>query len=397
MENKVQTAELWIFRFMCGFALFSSISIALQNVFLILSVTGLLYRLYLKHDDIKEALNIDKHLLYPFFIWMAAIILSSLTSADSVWGLRVFGDYYVYHMSGLFVVLIAIRDRQRIITLAKMCFISMYIGGMYCLYKWLFLHQISGGFLPRMSLGGILAMAIPLLLLGLLAAKQYRWQFTMAAIVAGFIAIGDSVRGMWVSCAVVAVLLVFLLIKGTKKKLLVICLSVLVVTGGIFVIPGLHDRVSTIANPKFQANSERFLLWRSSYNMFLDHPVFGVGFGRFHKEYQTKYILPEAKERNLGHAHSNVMQMLGECGAVGVTAFIFWWLYTSWYVLKNWFKKQQLGWLILFLTLTGILLQGLTEYNLGNSLLTKLFWTVIGMSLQWIKIENTTKGSSQLE
>ena len=49
------------------------------------------------------------------------------------------------------------------------------------------------------------------------------------------------------------------------------------------------------------------------------------------------------------------------------------------------------------LTLTGILLQGFTENNLGNALLTKLFWTVIGMSLQWTKIDNNLEGRSQLE
>ena len=36
--------------------------------------------------------------------------------------------------------------------------------------------------------------------------------------------------------------------------------------------------------------------------------------------------LPEAKERELTHAHNNIMHMLAECGIIGVSALLIFWL-----------------------------------------------------------------------
>ena len=66
--NNVFGIEKWIFYFLCGFALFSSTSIAMGNVFLSLAIVAGTVRLWKKHDDIRELLTVDKRCRF-YFLW----------------------------------------------------------------------------------------------------------------------------------------------------------------------------------------------------------------------------------------------------------------------------------------------------------------------------------------
>ena len=110
----------------------------------------------------------------------------------------------------------------------------------------------------------------------------------------------------------------------------------------------------------------------------------GVGYGEFHDNYQEKYILPEAKERYLGHAHSNFFQVLAEGGILGVAGLLAWWLSTAIYCIRGWFGSRNIGYLTFLGIFAGIMLQGMTEYTMGDSIVMKLFWFGLGMSYQWI-------------
>ena len=112
-----------------------------------------------------------------------------------------------------------------------------------------------------------------------------------------------------------------------------------------------------------------------------------VGFAQFKSEYQGGYILPEAKERELTHAHSNVMHMLAECGAVGFLALLFFW--GTWILqrVRIWSTTHEIAALIAAAVVMGLILQGLTEYNMGNSAVMKLHWLLLGLCLQWGRLD----------
>lgn len=388
-DNRLQTTEQWIYRFMCGFALFSSLSIAIQNIFLILAILAFVYRLYLKHDDIKDALTIDKGILYPFLVWVGAVVLSSIAGAEPIWSFRVFGDYFGYRMAGLFIVLIAIREKERLLVLAKLVFLSLFIGGGFCIYNWLIHGQRTGGLIFYMSFAGMLSMGIPAFFAaGLLAKAKQRPAFIIGTLFLLITAVANSTRGMWLSVLITITTVIILAVEGIKKKIIICSVLGVILLAGFAFIPGVQQRVNTITNNKYQSNSERLLIWTSACNMYRDNPVIGVGFGRFKKEYQGKYILPEAKERGLGHAHSNVMQMVAECGTIGTVTFLFWWLSATWVSIKKWLKTRKLVWLMFFAIITGLLLTGLTEYNLGNSQITKTFWFALACCLQWVRLDD---------
>ena len=88
-------------------------------------------------------------------------------------------------------------------------------------------------------------------------------------------------------------------------------------------IPQLAGRL----NPQGATGFFRMNLWRSSLNMFLDHPVFGVGLDNFLYEYRGRYIMDAAwQEPNLNHPHNVFLDFATRLGLAGLLAgaWIFW-------------------------------------------------------------------------
>lgn len=79
----------------------------------------------------------------------------------------------------------------------------------------------------------------------------------------------------------------------------------------------------------------------------------------------------------LTHAHNNFMQMLAENGIVCFLGYIFAFGYVLWSNLKNYlFNKNPYALMIVGAT-GALMIQGLTEYNFGNSSVMKIYWLVL--------------------
>jgi len=78
----------------------------------------------------------------------------------------------------------------------------------------------------------------------------------------------------------------------------------------------------------------RLLLWRSSWQMGLEQPIFGVGPDNFLYAYRSWYILPQAwQEPNLNHPHNWILDWWTRLGAPGLligTAFFCVGLFVLW-------------------------------------------------------------------
>ncbi len=76
----------------------------------------------------------------------------------------------------------------------------------------------------------------------------------------------------------------------------------------------------TNPSPDNYANSERVAHWVAGINMFVDHPLLGVGIGNYQDAYPAYqlgiFVVP------LGHAHNYYINIAAEAGLLGLTAFI---------------------------------------------------------------------------
>lgn len=388
----VDKLDQWGYYLLCGFALFSNLTIAGGNIFLVPLVLVFFLRMASKRDDWRLALP-DRRLTIALLLLICATAISALCSVDPSKVGKVV-DYYGYHMLPLYAVLLMVREKERLLGIASCVAASFAINGVAILYEGIVQqNHRADGFAQPMTAAGFLSMIVPALILLCMAGKvpqKYRLLLGVLTVLGIVSLLLNGTRGAWIAVAVSCTVVGFMAVQRKKRFFFGLLIAVFVF-GGIFSFsPILSGRLATIGDMQFQSNSERILLWKSAFHMFEDHPIAGVGLSRFREEYQGGYILPEAKEPHLDHAHNNIMHMLAECGIIGVSALLIFWLTWFSYGVVSWRKMRSVAALVFLAVLLGSFLQGLTEYNLGRSFVMKVYWLLLALCLQWLRLEKAS-------
>ena len=168
-----------------------------------------------------------------------------------------------------------------------------------------------------------------------------------------------------------------------------LCL-VLLCAGGAYLVnnPRFMQRTGTIVSKVDPSNNARFVFWNECYRIFKEHPILGVGLGQAKAEYKKTGKLTWV----FTHAHSNFFQMLSENGLVGFLGYLG---FVGYYVIHGFksFNSKKSPLSLIFATTTfALFLQGVTEYNFGNSAVMKAFWMVCASILTIYKyIEDKAK------
>ena len=383
----VEKANKWTYKMMCGFALTISLSMAASNVFLALSVLAFFYRLWLKHDDVVEFYNRYSTILKLLGALILTVVASSLLSEEPSYSLKVAADFYLYRIMPFFIIWFVAKTKRQLLILVLLTFASIMfnsfaaIGQVYIVdhYTVNFIDRFSG-LIPYMAEATQLTVAVPLLAIAAAHYKEYRGilVFCLLILIAAFFF--NMTRGAWLSSLVVLIILIF--VYGKDIKPIVAVLAAFICFGYILYsnVPKIEARVNTIAVYNIE-NTERMKLIRSAYNMWNDNKIFGIGFGRFKLDYKDKYMLPDATEKHLEHAHNNFMHVLAETGVVGLLAFIAFWGYLLVFAFKKWrLTKNPYAFFMLALIL-AVHLHGLSEYTLGASRTIKFAYFALGIAL----------------
>lgn len=372
------------------FLISSFISIASGNIFLGILVLCFFIKAY------KKKANIDSECKKYFIaigLFTLTMLLSALFSGDIMYGLNRWADMWIWRFMPFVVVLFLLNnyiDAKKVMLTA---FAGITVTSVYAVYQGLAGMSRANGFYGHpMTLGGWLCIFLPLLLIEFFEKKllkQYHWLAGLAFCICSAGLVFNATRGAWLAVAIVCgLLLIYYMLKSKRNvvigALFIILISVVLVNNTKF----MH-RLDTIDDfDKYQSNTERILIWQSAWNMFKDHPILGVGLGQYTENYQKKYISPQAKEPNLTHAHNNFIQMLAENGIVGFGGFIIMFGYI---ILKNfidWLKTKNVCALMITFSTICLLLQGFTEYNVGNSAVIKMYFLILGVCVVLTKLSN---------
>jgi len=145
-----------------------------------------------------------------------------------------------------------------------------------------------------------------------------------------------------------------------------------------------QGRIASIFDPYLPSNFVRVSLWKAGWQMFLDHPLFGVGDIDLAELY-IKYKSPYDKEIQ-GHLHNNYIHILAILGITGFIA-IMWILGKIFYLnlkVYNKFKdKEFIGSLALGAAgcFVSFLVSGLTEWNFGDHEIITMIWFITGLNI----------------
>lgn len=359
-------------------AVCSFISIAVGNVFL--GVAVLLFFICIYKKDAILDIKIKKY-YYAIIVFVLTMLLSALFSGDIVYGLKRWADMWIWRLMPFIIITCCIKKEDSLKILKASC-LGISIGILCLIYQGMNGDGRAAGFFGYpMTFAGYLCMYLPLFLIGYfenLFGGRYKY-IAGIMFLAGLAAlIYNGTRGAWLAVAITSgILLLYYMFRS--KRNLIVGIVLIAVSGGLLVNDAAFmHRVSTITNNKYQSNSERLLMWESAWNMFKDYPVFGVGLGQYKDNYQQKYISPKAKEPNLAHAHNNFMQMLAENGIVGFIGFITMFVYIIGHNVRMFLNSKNIYSLAICSVTITLLLQGLTEFNFGNSAVVKAYWLILG-------------------
>ena len=145
--------------------------------------------------------------------------------------------------------------------------------------------------------------------------KYFCILFASTALLFGCLVVSGS-RGAWIACVVECLLLLSIFLhrsrnlRITKKRVAYLFVTIAVV---IFLLVGIFSR---------SYDGERILLWRAAWQMFLDHPIAGIGLLHFNEVYTAYYLSPLAKEPGLPHPHNLFLNFLSETGIIGLSAYL---------------------------------------------------------------------------
>lgn len=375
----------------CLFAFSACLSIAASNVFLAIAICLTVPLIFIKDRIIAAALDY-KGYIQVILLFILAMFLSALFSGDIITGLKRFVDMYIYRLMPFAILLIFRPKRLETRNIMACLFFSFFVASIYvCWQGYLGDWQVraAGLFGHPMTYAGFCCLFLPILAVMLFDQRmQFSRGYRIGLILCFFLGLAglllNQTRGAWLAVFLVLLLISFIYLSTAKKKTIVLFLTIFCVAGTIFLqVPALKVRLESITDMQMQSNTERILLWESSLKMFQDHKLMGVGLGQYSKTYNDMslgYKSTQAKEV-LEHAHNNFIHMLAENGLVGFLGFVYMFGYFIWQSLKGWRHKRNPYDLMMIGMILAFLIQGLTEYNFGNSALMKTFWLLLGCLL----------------
>jgi len=137
-------------------------------------------------------------------------------------------------------------------------------------------------------------------------------------------------------------------------------------------------------DPHLPQNFTRLALWRAGWEMFKDHPLFGVGDIGLDK-YYLKYKRPYDKEIH-GHLHNNYFHFLATLGLFGFLALGYLFIIIIIRIFKIYKSSKgtifiasySLGALASFVS---ILIAGLSEVNFWDHEIATLIYFTVGLSI----------------
>ena len=376
---------------MVVFALFSAVSIAGVNITLGVVTLFVLGGIYRKEINGKFT---DKTIASACFVFLLTVLFSAVGAIKPEAAVERALNYF-FRMLPFFLVFILCKETKQLWILLGAGAVSLLLADGYALWQGFHGNLRAQAFHSHpMMLAGFLVQWIPILTLltvvdwgkQLVLKKYLRWLLGCLWLLSMVALIFNGTRGAWLAVLFLLIVLGVTLLRTHKKAIILGGMVLLLLLGVAGQNHGLQERVHTLGDASFQSNSERLLMWQSAWTMFLDHPLTGIGAQNYAQQYQNQYISPLAKERDQVHAHNNFLQILAEQGIVGFTAFCF--LFGT-ILRRGWqeMKSNSLWGYILFFSTMGLLLQGLTEFNFGNSAVIRLYWLLAGIAAVGLRLE----------
>jgi len=173
-------------------------------------------------------------------------------------------------------------------------------------------------------------------------------------------------RNLW-GALPVGIALVFLLNLSKKGRFAMLGgLGVLI--GAVALVPSIQTRALASIGI-----TDRVELWKANFEFLRLRPLTGTGW-HHNLELAAAYFQSKTPGQSgfVGHAHNNVLEVLGSTGLLGFAAWVAW---NLWILRRAWSLRTQAWACGVFCALIVLQLNGLTQVNFWESkVLHQLMW-----------------------
>lgn len=246
--------------------------------------------------------------------------------------------------------------------------------------------RLSGHFGKANSLGGIVALYMPLCYFGIYKFAENKKVVVCSSLLllTAFILMAlTQSRGSALGWA--ASILVFLAAIAIKhrwrlKKIFVF------ITVGILLVAAFfgNSREAGLNFDRSITKDGRIPLLIAGGKMFVDHPLLGVGVGNWQYEYDHVYGV-DNREKHMDSPHNIFLQVLNEAGIIGLSGFLalLWFQYN--FLLKSFFldlrsKTRKLQWpFAILLTYIVAMVHGQVDYIFFQRGYQMFYWLLWGV------------------
>lgn len=333
------------------FAFFSPFSIAGAQTGLCLALLGWAWRVFS-----NKSLNWQRSFFdLPVLIYLGAYFISILFSQNQLKSLMSLREEWL-----LLIPFLLINNLQDENFIRKLVNLMLFISGLVALYAiWqhysgrdLLGHILYGPFPPHYKFRSTGFFGLPLTysfyamlisIIGFSLGSSERktslkiFYFTISALCVTGNLFTYTRSTLYAQIFILILFFVFSKSQHKVKEILGVVVYFIAIN---LIDPGIISRsIETAKAGSLEQADIRSVIWSTSFNIFKDHPLFGIGFGNFKEFYQSYLKIPSAV---FNHAHNDFLNLAVNAGIIGFLAFVFLWVV----LLRNlWrrFKKKEKG------------------------------------------------------
>lgn len=378
------------------FCLVAPWSIAAMQISLFLTVfLVIFFAIFEKKSPVKFHIFYIFPLIYLVFVFISvALSFDSYSSFVSV----IENEWYLLILPFIISLPISSEWRKKAFyvlifssTIAGIYGIIQFFGGVeYFRDKSLAHHgqfyRAVGGYSFYLTYAGNQLLAFSIAVAFFLLQKRWKMNkilFLVCSIILFLSIVATFGRSTWLGAALIIIVGTYL----TNKKFFVYTGILLIAISALlfFLFPDVQDRFTSIFD--MAQNEKRLTVWKTSWNIFIHYPFFGIGPGYYNELFQI-FKVPGLYDAT-GHSHNDYLNIAVLYGVFALIAWVSMWSAFFYFALKKFkrsFSHNSDKQIILagILGLTGILFASIFQCyytDLENNL---FWWYLISSALMVI-------------
>lgn len=380
--------------FLMAFALSSVVSNALISIAMGLGILCILM-VYIEQKKFPT-INLPAKIQYSYWLFIGLVMVASILTREYA-NIDLACDYFYWSIPFWIILFLhPEQDNQEFFTYGLI--FSILFTSLYSVYQFIIqpAEKRIGGFAFPNFYAVFLILTLPFLIMYLVEnykaiSKKLSVKLTAATVVLGLFALYlTGSRGACLSFCLAAMVLLFFA-RNYKRGMVLKAdiLAMLVVLIAVMLGLGFRGEV------KRSYDMERVYLLQSSYKMWQDHKIIGVGLNDWKDQYHHKYILKQAKERNLVIPHNTIAWFFSATGLVGGIGYLIF-LIGTFVALVQAIRKNPDNWLLyaMLWSYLAFSMHGMVDVGITMKTSNRLFFMLLGFSLTNVGAVTATRAEA---